>query len=762
MRQNREPISISQNGSRLRLILFCVVAVMLVSIPTAISSFFYRTTVLPKYVLLVVGASLILMLLLMMPLSGERGGAEITAARSRLTLLLVLFLITVVVSTAFGAAPLGSLFGSYDNQMGLLSYLCFFVCYAGLIIAIGANERWFVLMLWSILFTGLVVAAYAVAQFVGRDPFLSPALYTYPSPDGPITRVPSTLGHSNYLGNFLLYTTPISAAMAFASTGSARRIAISGVALSIAAIAFSGTRGAWLGLLGSGIVFAILERRKTGVVRTANRKGRRVAIIGTSAFILVSVLIIAAIPRSRSILLRGRAFVTDGLTGSGRTILWRDAARMVPSYALIGCGPEGFSKAFLPYKSDDLAKNAPQINNESSHNSYLDSAISYGLLGAVFYAAVIAYAFLLLFMSRRAAASKSMRLTLSGLAASLVGICIHNFFIYNQIPTGLYFFSFLALTVAASNIVAAHASGGVRAEAKPTASRKAALILSVIAGTAVVFLAVYYASGIARSDAALERAFDYARAGSIEQVISNGDIAAAGPDPIHAYDYQVARAITQSIDISEDAPLDTAGTATERNALRARRMKAIETAMAHSELSLPRSLTPEASAVLLAYLAFKSGDAEKLRACAERAVKLDSRLFSARWLMAEALLSSDDREGAIREARAALALAPSSAEAHSVLKRARGEFEDLLKRAKKAERKGKLDRAEAQLRRAVRDYDSCLSCHRALALFWERRARWADATIEWERLFREAADAVAKDEAAAHLQAIKERARTGG
>src|SRR5262249_54802362 len=117
------------------------------------------------------------------------------------------------------------------------------------------------------------------------------------------------------------------------------------------------------------------------------------------------------------------------------------------------CGAEGFRKAFLPYKSKELARLAPQINNESSHNSYLDAAISFGLVGVALYVAVLASMLSLLFSCHKLAISGRSRLILSGIFSSMIGVVVHNFFIFDQIPTGLYFFAFAALAQIASNTI---------------------------------------------------------------------------------------------------------------------------------------------------------------------------------------------------------------------------------------------------------------------------------------------------------------------
>ena len=383
--------------------LLATLLAVLVFVPLALSNTFYRTIVFPKCAVLIFGSALVLFMLTLLPALEANWRERLQVLKSRIVLFVLLYVLSIGVSTFFGVARRVSFFGSYDSEMGLVSHVCFLILFVGLIVAIGDDETRLNVTLGAIALTGLIVAAYSFAQFAGRDPFLSPSLYTFPSSSGPVLRVPGTLGHSNYLGNFLLYTTPVTAAFALASSGSARRIGFAGVALSIAGIVFSGTRGAWLGLIGGAVVFIVIESRGREAKARLFSRRNLVSWIAASSIVLVALAVLVISPRSRGVLVRARSFVTDGLTGSGRTILWRDAIKMAPAFAATGCGPEGFSKAFLPYKSDELARTAPQINNESSHNGYIDAAISYGLAGAILQIAIIALAFAILLRARRQA-----------------------------------------------------------------------------------------------------------------------------------------------------------------------------------------------------------------------------------------------------------------------------------------------------------------------------------------------------------------------
>ena len=229
---------------------------LLVVVPLAFSTFVYRSFAVPKFALLLAGSAILIPLLI---LAQSKSASH--KLKTRHVLLVCLYLVVISISTALGTAPLASLFGSAENQMGLITRLCFLVCFFAVIVGTGASEARYQKALRAVSLTGLFVAAYAFAQFFGRDLFQSPEQYTFNSAAGQIRRVASTLGHANYLGNFLLYTTPLSAGLALVSRGGARSLALISALLSVAAVVMSGTRGAWVGLAVGAIAFLLLRSR---------------------------------------------------------------------------------------------------------------------------------------------------------------------------------------------------------------------------------------------------------------------------------------------------------------------------------------------------------------------------------------------------------------------------------------------------------------------------------------------------------------------
>ena len=766
---------------------------LLVGVPLAFSPAVYRMYSAPKFLLLLTGAAALLPLLTWTAMRTPDRWGEITRLlASRHVLLVSLYLIVIVVSTLFGVSPVASLFGSSYDQMGLLTRLCFFIVFISLVAIVGASEKRFHAVLWAITLTGLAVATYAFMQFFGKDPFIQSKLYTVGSESGELLRVNSTIGHSNYLGNFLLYVAPLGAGLGFASHGRARRIGLGAAVLSAVAIVFTGTRGAWLGLVVAALVFVALARSKSDKHREGQHRVTVRWAGGAAIVILLLAAVVSLSPASRTIVLRARSLVHDA-TGAGRTLLWRDSMRMVKDYALVGCGPEGFRKAFLPYKSDELARLAPETNNESSHNSFIDAALSYGLPGAILYVAIIASSFSLMLNARGRATGRGDRIIASALVSALAAVVVHNFFIFDQISTGLYFFVFAGLAQIASNKEAAakapdqtengfartdggpnarasrlkasnaeQARDGSRSPAKLTNGltnvRRFAPMLFV-AGSALFVIAAWYSIANMLADIEINKALASARVGSLDEVVEHGERAISYPGPAGDYQMLLAQCLTLYSDLASDA----AGKSTqlERTALNKTRNRAISLAMFHAEQSLAHTLTADSNYVLLAYLALQIGDADKLFTYASEAVRRDRKFSNSRWLMAEAYLEKGDREEAASEARLALYLDPNSREARSALRRARGapkttgNAEMLITYARALAAGGLFQKARLVLLRAIRKSDGhCAECHSALASLYEQAEMYAEAISEWHAYEREAPEQALAEKTALRIERL--------
>jgi O-antigen ligase len=230
---------------------------------------------------------------------------------------------------------------------------------------------------------GTLVAAYAVVQRAGMDPIW---------PTLPLDRVFSTIGQANALAAYLVLAVPLVVALA-GRRRSAQLAAASVVVLMLVALAFTLSRGGYLGAATTVIVIAgafVLWRRG---LATRRRVGIA-AVVGIGA--LVAVL---AIPDTRAVAERvvTRALLTADLSEGSTQIkldLWAVGVAIAADHPLLGVGQDGYVLVFDEYRDQVLspqrAAHIARYRPESPHNVYLALADGAGLPALAAYLTIVA------------------------------------------------------------------------------------------------------------------------------------------------------------------------------------------------------------------------------------------------------------------------------------------------------------------------------------------------------------------------------------
>ena len=303
------------------------------------ASFYFDVA--PKAAVVLVGAALAVNLL----------------KRDRFSILLGLSAAVSILAAALSTNPWMSFYGSTWRRDGVVVEIAIFVLAA----AVGAPGN----LLRFVTFISITVAIYAILQYFGVDPILTPAGYHFGAGEFTIVRPPSTLGHAAYLATFLLFAV-------FAAATEKSRWRWVPIALAVFAILLSGTRAAILGLV-AGAAFVAIRR-------TAGFSARKVsawAIAGVAALAIFYVS-----PPGAKLRARVHWSGEDSL-GGARLLLWRDSLRMAAHHPLLGYGPETFSREFLKSESLELERAYPDFYHESPHNIFLDALVSKGILGLI-------------------------------------------------------------------------------------------------------------------------------------------------------------------------------------------------------------------------------------------------------------------------------------------------------------------------------------------------------------------------------------------
>jgi O-antigen ligase len=216
--------------------------------------------------------------------------------------------------------------------------------------------------------------AHPFGPFVNRNHFATWVLMAWPLAAG-------------YVGVTLSRTTSLRGARAtvlaaseWLSTG-AVWVAVSGIVMLMALV---------LSMSRSGL-FALAVSLVVGGLLSCQRLTRRSALINLGAGVPIAAVVIMYVS-TRPLLARVGETLAAG--AGGRTLIWRETARVIRDFPLAGVGLGGYQTAMLVYQQSDRAFFINQ-----AHNQYLHLVAEGGLLLSV-PVALAAFAFIWLFRTR--------------------------------------------------------------------------------------------------------------------------------------------------------------------------------------------------------------------------------------------------------------------------------------------------------------------------------------------------------------------------
>ena len=303
----------------------------------------------------------------------------------------------------FAIACVASLAFSFDRSDSF-RILLFYVTALLLLYVISAditNKERMMKLLGFIYIAVIISALYAVYQrFVGVA--VSASLTDLELNEGVPGRVYGTLGNPNNFAEFLVMMTPIAAV--FAANIKQKWIRIPfciGIALPFVALLMTYSRGCWISMMLTCIVFVYYANKKL-----------------IPAFFLVCVAAIPFLPDS--ILIRiSTIFNSQDTSSMFRIYVWSGTIKMVHDYYLtgIGLGPGSFALLYPDYANIHALVGVPH-----SHMVYMELIIELGILG------FISFMWFMLRLWKDSAFSllrtsdKSIKLVLIASLSSLIGI----------------------------------------------------------------------------------------------------------------------------------------------------------------------------------------------------------------------------------------------------------------------------------------------------------------------------------------------------
>jgi putative inorganic carbon (hco3(-)) transporter len=232
------------------------------------------------------------------------------------------------------------------------------------------------------LLISLIVSSYGIRQqFLGVKP-----LATWNDPTSPLaetTRVYSYLGNPNLLGSYLIPAVAFSvAALILWQTLPQKIFAGFLLTINIACIYFTGSRGSWLALVATGIIFLLAFKFWWNEYLTPFWRKWLIPIAIGSFLALVGIgAIFSETLRLRILsLFSGRGDSSNNF----RINVWNSAFKMFQDYPLIGIGPgnEVFNKIYPSYMQT-------KFTALSAYSIFLEITLETGIIGIMSFLGVI-------------------------------------------------------------------------------------------------------------------------------------------------------------------------------------------------------------------------------------------------------------------------------------------------------------------------------------------------------------------------------------
>ncbi|MCK9186378.1 O-antigen ligase family protein [Candidatus Gracilibacteria bacterium] len=344
----------------------------------------------------------------------------------KFSIFLILYFLSLVISTLLGISPHTSFFGSYERQQGLLQLIMYILFFLVFVSAFSEDKTKKPLHEF-IEFISLV--AFFIASLAVAQKFL-PTLTSLWNTDILVGRNSiGTLGNPNFLGSYIAISLPF---FYFNFKNSQNKILktfwIIAIAVGLTAILFSASRAAILGVIVGIIFYSIIK----------NKKLLFIPII-ISVFILI-INIFAHSPIIKNTYFLSRLTFTEEITGSikSRMVIWPATIKMIMENPIFGYGPENFEEAFSKFSPKELLMTERFIDTaDRAHNEILDVTSMRGLFG------LLSYLTFLIYMIYTAIKSKSEIALISSTA--IISLFAANMFGFSTTAHYLLFWVFAGL-----------------------------------------------------------------------------------------------------------------------------------------------------------------------------------------------------------------------------------------------------------------------------------------------------------------------------
>ncbi len=410
---------------------------LMVSVPLAITFYFENPVdLVKKSAFIIMGSFFIIFSLALYIDSRGRTENKFTFELNKpFDIPVLLFVFAVILSTIFSINPAVSIFGQYQREIGMITFLYLVLIYF-ISSGILKEERRFTAFFVVTELLAVFISVYSFIQMAGMDPFG----IQQPGQDRPV----STFGNAVFMGGFLTLIFPFSVLNVSAKNNKILKLLFPAVIL--AGIIISGTRSAYFAVTAEIaailLVYFLINKKKTAPgdkKQFANRF--KILFIASASAAVLLILYIIIFPNS---FLSSRIVSIFYTTDNPRLELWKESFSLFYKYPFTGTGLAMFSSAFEEFYSNRLRLLESSAYFDHPHNNYLFILYSMGIPGLAAYVGILVLAVKRCIKNIFRGDNIESKIKFTAFLAFITGYCVYGLTNFDDITILLYLFIFLA------------------------------------------------------------------------------------------------------------------------------------------------------------------------------------------------------------------------------------------------------------------------------------------------------------------------------
>ena len=361
-------------------------------------------------------------------------------------LVIVLFILSLVISTFLSLDHTKSLYGIYERQQGFFAYAYYLLFFILILINIRSLSKFKIILLTTSM-SSFFVCFYGVLQRFGFD------FVKWSESFAEIGRVTSTFGQPNFLASYLLLVIPITTFLLFDYKQRIAKIFLSIILLlQLACLFFTYSMGGWIGLIGGFLIAAVIYLIKNKNIVDKNKikvwKNPRNVI---PLFLVISFLLLFFFIFANSTIVKYKvASLVDWKNSStaSRINFWQASTKAIADKPIFGYGLEMQGEVLVKYYQKNWGV-LGDVNTypDRAHNFLLDSLLTGGLANFV---ALLLMLFIFIKSAIKNIRNNNNAFLMLAFLWSIIAYLISLMFSFSVVATNVYLWLFLALIAVAS------------------------------------------------------------------------------------------------------------------------------------------------------------------------------------------------------------------------------------------------------------------------------------------------------------------------